>query len=71
MTVYVTLPVYDDHSVQPVNSLVLEMGMVPVRPARARLEPVGESLTRVNGALGDETHPVHPRCALLVQAVEV
>ena len=65
------LPVDDQHPVQPVNSLVLDVRVVPVRSTRARLEPVGESLSRGNRALGDVTHPVHPRRTPLEHAVEV
>ena len=65
------LPVYDYHSAQPVYSLVLEVRVVPMGSARARLEPVGESLSRGNRALGDVTHPVHPGRTPLVHAVEM
>ena len=66
-----SLPVYDQHPVQPVNSLIRDVRVVPVSSARARLEPVGESLSRGNKALGDVTDPVHPRRTPLEHAVEV
>ena len=65
------LPVHDNHPVQPVNSLVFEVCMVPVRAARACFEAIGECLSGRNGTLGDVPHPVHPRRALLVHSMEV